>query len=333
MRRRHFLIALMAAGAGAALRLPGLRRVQAQTPSPTLTVWETIQSAPQLHFARLLEASPAYRDALADPTLRWTVLLPTDAAFTEPYTLESLLADEAARESFLAQHIIPGYLRSLRLTTNDGAFLGTLRPGVALRVSASRERFQVEGATVIERDWLATNGVLHTLDAIPAPTVIPAAPLTPAITDRLIDLIHQDMAGDAPVLSGLLLGFQAATDKTLLASLEATSTQMTLFAPTNAAFTALIAREGITAECALEAGNAMTQVFAHHLIPGRFTLADFAAYAQAQPGGVADFITLQGETLTFTAAGLLAAAVTQADQAASNGLLHIVDDVLKPPGL
>ena len=67
----------------------------------------------------------------------------------------------------------------------------------------------------------------------------------------------------------------------------------------------------------------------YHVVPSRVTSAEVATLRSAK--------TVQGESLTVSATGgsvkINNATVTQADIAASNGVIHVVDTVLLPPAM
>lgn len=111
----------------------------------------------------------------------------------------------------------------------------------------------------------------------------------------------------------------------------------TVFAPTNAAFTKLLAG---TVETLLkpESKATLTAVLTYHVVAGRLTAADIAAMANAN-GGKAELTTVQGSKLTIwqkdgawyaTDARGGTAKIGQADALQSNGVIHVIDSVLLP---
>jgi transforming growth factor-beta-induced protein len=96
----------------------------------------------------------------------------------------------------------------------------------------------------------------------------------------------------------------------------------TVFAPTNAAFAAALAELGLTAEQLLASEN-LGDILGYHVTPGNVSLRDAAALEViptlfgmpiAQSGGVLD-----GR-----------ATIRSSDIAASNGTIHVIDQVLLP---
>ena len=111
----------------------------------------------------------------------------------------------------------------------------------------------------------------------------------------------------------------------------------TVFAPTNAAFSALPAG---TVDTLLKPENKgkLTGVLTYHVVPGKLNAADLIKQIDAG-GGKAQLKTAAGGTLTATASGKTvtvtdesggAAKVTIADVNQSNGVIHVVDKVLLP---
>ncbi len=111
----------------------------------------------------------------------------------------------------------------------------------------------------------------------------------------------------------------------------------TVFAPTNAAFSALPAG---TVDTLLKPENkpALTKVLAYHVVAGKMDAAALSK-AIAAGGGKATLKTVSGGTLTALSAGGNVmvmdetggtAKVTIADVIQSNGVIHVVDKVLLP---
>jgi uncharacterized surface protein with fasciclin (FAS1) repeats len=111
----------------------------------------------------------------------------------------------------------------------------------------------------------------------------------------------------------------------------------TVFAPTNASFTALPAG---TVDTLLkpESKPALTKVLTYHVVPGRLDAAALKQQISAG-GGKAMLKTASGGTLVAMASGNGiaisdegggSANVTIADVLQSNGVIHVVDKVLLP---
>ena len=99
----------------------------------------------------------------------------------------------------------------------------------------------------------------------------------------------------------------------------------TVFAPTDEAFAKLPPG---TLDALLADPAKLQAVLTYHVVPGRVTAADVATLSSAA--------TVEGAPIAIdTSMGVRVndAHVTQADVMASNGVIHVVDTVLLPPGM
>jgi uncharacterized surface protein with fasciclin (FAS1) repeats len=122
--------------------------------------------------------------------------------------------------------------------------------------------------------------------------------------------------------------------QTLAAALEAAGLVETLkgagpftvFAPTDEAFAKLPAG---TVETLLEPENKdrLTAILTYHVVPGKVMSQDVAGIDEAK--------TVSGKMIDVEADGSAVkvndATVTQADIAATNGVIHVIDAVILPP--
>lgn len=102
----------------------------------------------------------------------------------------------------------------------------------------------------------------------------------------------------------------------------------TVFAPTNAAFAALLTELGISKEALLANQALLTQVLTYHVVPGRILKA---AVPLDTP-----IATVQGETFSVNSALQITdrrgrvANITATDVLATNGVVHVIDKVILP---
>ena len=127
---------------------------------------------------------------------------------------------------------------------------------------------------------------------------------------------------------------EAGQFKTLAAALEAAGLVSTLkgagpftvFAPTDEAFAELPAG---TVENLLKPENKqqLTEILTYHVVPGKVMAADVVGIDEAKSvnGKMID-VEVDGGSVKVNDA-----AVTAADIAASNGVIHIIDKVIMPP--
>lgn len=111
----------------------------------------------------------------------------------------------------------------------------------------------------------------------------------------------------------------------------------TVFAPTNAAFSAL-PKGTVEGLLKPEKKADLTRILTYHVVPGAVTSTDLMAKIK-QGGGKASLTTVEGEALTarVAAKGITltdskgqVAQVTIADVKQSNGVIHVIDKVLMP---
>ena len=140
-----------------------------------------------------------------------------------------------------------------------------------------------------------------------------------------------------------LTALLAAANKAGLSStLASGSVNLTVFAPTNAAFSALATQLGFASADALVAAlpaPALANILNYHVLSTRQTAAQLAsgaatrATAYSFDGSPATLALSTSGGVSLTDAALTQANVTTADVAASNGVVHVVDKVLVPPGV
>lgn len=131
---------------------------------------------------------------------------------------------------------------------------------------------------------------------------------------------------DTAIAAGQFETLAAALEAAgLVATLKGTG-PFTVFAPTDEAFAKLPAG---TVESLLKPENKqkLTAILTYHVVAGKVMAADVAGLDQAKSvnGKMID-IEVEGSTVKVNDA-----AVTAADIAASNGVIHVIDEVIMPP--
>jgi len=135
----------------------------------------------------------------------------------------------------------------------------------------------------------------------------------------------------------------AAADKAgLVPALGNGSATLTVFAPTDAAFTSLATSLGFADAGAMVAaldGPTLASILQYHVLPTKKLAADLVAGGATQDtlytfDGTAAALALDTTSgVKITDEVLTVATVTTADVPASNGVIHVVDKVLVPPGV
>ena len=159
----------------------------------------------------------------------------------------------------------------------------------------------------------------ETTESTTAATAAPETPVTdaPAAAGDIVAV-----ASSRPDFSTLVAAIAAAG---LVETLQGPG-PFTVFAPTNEAFAALPA--GLVDALLLpENKDALVQILTYHVVDGKVMAAEVVA---------GDVPTVQGTNLTITTDGgvkIFDANVVQTDVVASNGVIHVIDQVLVPDGL
>ncbi|MGL4611657.1 MAG: fasciclin domain-containing protein [Trueperaceae bacterium] len=142
----------------------------------------------------------------------------------------------------------------------------------------------------------------------------------------------ETIADVAVATDDLSILVEALTQANLVETLEGEG-PFTVFAPTNAAFEALLEELQVTKE-ALLAREDLADILTYHVVSGQALKAD--AVIASAPGSVATVqgdnlsYAVEGESVVLTDARGRKATVTSTDIEASNGVIHLMDNVVLP---
>jgi uncharacterized surface protein with fasciclin (FAS1) repeats len=142
--------------------------VSRNTPAaPTKSIIDTVIAAG--HFTTFAGAVSAagLTDALAAKG-PFTVFAPTDEAFKKlpRGAYEALVRDAGRLQAVLNYHVVSGYFMARDLKSGDM----TTEQGTALMATvSSTSDVRVNGARVTKADIVATNGIVHAIDAVILP--------------------------------------------------------------------------------------------------------------------------------------------------------------------
>jgi transforming growth factor-beta-induced protein len=136
----------------------------------------------------------------------------------------------------------------------------------------------------------------------------------------------------------------AAADKAgLVSALSDPNADLTVFAPTDAAFASLAQSLGFADASAMVTaldGPTLAKILTYHVLPTNESAADLVAGGSTQatlysrvPGTPSTLAVDTASGVKLTDAALNQASVTSANVAASNGVIHVIDKVLVPPGV
>jgi len=245
--------------------------------------------------------------ALTNPLANFTVFAPTNAAFDNIATalgtnITGLLALPNLAD-VLAYHVLGAEVLSSAVT--NGAIVQPISPTNTLKLTlTSTGSVYVNQAKVTAADVQADNGVVHVIDAV----VLPIE----TVVDLAID-------------NGFSSLTAAVVTAELLPALTNPLTNVTVFAPTNAAFDNLASALGTNLAGVL-AHPELASILLYHVVNGEVLSTSLANGPIATLNGQSVLINLPingGVTVNNSN-------VTLADVLAGNGVVHVIDAVLVP---
>ena len=230
----------------------------------------------------------------------YTVFAPTDAAFDAlpAGALSALLADTDALAEVLKYHVVSGQFSAAQLEQ-----LSSIQTLQGQPLVITQGSVVVNGITVQTGDVAADNGVIHVINGVLLPPEL--------------DIVATAVSNEA--FSTLVAAIEAAE---LTAALQG-SGPFTVFAPTDEAFAAL--PEG-TVDALLANPEALAEVLLYHVVSGRVYARDL--------DGVVSAATLAGYPVLFDlsdGAMVNSSNITATDILTTNGVIHVIDEVLLPP--
>lgn len=308
LKRRTLLLATALGGSTALLQACG----GSDDDTPERNIVQLAQASPDLSILVEAVVAAGLVDTLSTGNL--TVLAPTNAAFaallTELGTTKAaLLANVPLLKAVLSYHVLGQRVRSAdvplgkALVPLGGGFF-KIESSNGLKVTDGRNRV----ARITATDLQASNGVVHVVDRV----LLPADKGLVATAQALPDF---SILVEAVVAAGLVDTLNGPGP-------------FTVFAPTNAAFAALLGELGVGKEALLANKALLTQVLTYHVVPGRVLKAEVPVGAAIK--------TVQGQTFSVNASlqitdqRMRTSQITATDVFTSNGVIHVVDRVLLP---
>ncbi|MDJ0755455.1 MAG: fasciclin domain-containing protein [Ardenticatenaceae bacterium] len=256
----------------------------------------------------------------------FTVFAPTDEAFAKlpEGTLDGLLADNKMLTDVLLYHVLEGDIGPETAATLTEA---TMLNGEEVRIKIFEDDVYLnDDSKVIEADIIGMNGRVHAIDTVLLPPVIRT------------QMVREEMGDVDPVPGGDTIVDIAAADgrfDTLVTALTVTdltfdlaaSGEMTVFAPTDEAFANL--PDGLLDDL-LDDPTTLRKVLLYHVLSGDLSKEEAFVEREVE--------TIEGETLfikVFENEIYLndVAKVIVPDILASNGRIHVINEVLIPPSM
>ena len=278
--------------------------------TPTASIVKLVQDNNDLStLESALTKFPDLVTTLSSTTTEFTVFAPSNASFTALLSAigQSSLDDipEDVLREVLEYHVI-GSKKLLSSQLTAGPITTVNGEDIAITTAGG---IKLNGSTAVTTaDVNATNGVVHIVDAV----------LVPPSIARFVNTVVEPAYFNKN-FSTLIAAVKAASPVILQTLLN--DSKKTLFAPTNAAFTAA----GITT---LPAASVLDAVLTYHVIGTEVRSANIA-------NGSSSAETLNGKIyLSKTSENVFIngkTKVTQADIIQDNGVVHVIDYTLVPP--
>ncbi|MEO1336165.1 MAG: fasciclin domain-containing protein, partial [Myxococcota bacterium] len=270
------------------------------------TILETAASLADFSslVAAVGQSSAEIQTALAPSTLTGadpiTVFAPTNAAFTAA-GIDLATISQSQLDRVLSHHAVVG--QALSSDLSDGQVISTLNGDITVGIDNGNVSLTDESGNtvnVVNTDIRTLTGVIHVIDGvlIPLPTIV-------------------DIAVEAEFTS--LVNAVVATD--LVGTLNSAG-PFTVFAPSNAAFTAL----GV--DLTPVSADVIANILLHHVVPGTFdstaVLAESALTTAAKTS-----LAVDGASTPITIGAAALSGTLNIN--ARNGIVHVMDGVIVPP--
>lgn len=194
------------------------------------------------------------------------------------------------------------------ITSAEGSIF-KIDAGTPPKITDGRNRISNITAT----DILASNGVVHLVDKV----------LLPANQD-IVETAQAAAAGTPPQFTILV---EAVIEANLVATLKGTG-PFTVFAPTDAAFAAVLTERGLTKAQLFANKPLLTKILTYHVLAGRVLKADVPVGPAIATLGTGTFKV--SAALKITDANNRESSIVRTDILTKNGVIHVIDKVLLP---
>jgi len=233
----------------------------------------------------------------------FTLFAPTDAAFAKipAETLNGLLADPELLADILLYHAVVGAVPAssvgngqVKMANGEKAVVQVTDAGGVI----------IQGANIIETDFMASNGIIHVIDSVILP---------PSGNENIVEAITA--AGNFSIL------LQAAVDTGAAETLIGDG-PFTLFAPSDEAFAAL--PEGVLESLTNEE---LLNILLYHVVTSEVPSSAVSNAKVTVANGAEAIIQVTADGGVI----IQGANVTQTDIDGTNGIVHFIDKVILPP--
>jgi uncharacterized surface protein with fasciclin (FAS1) repeats len=280
----------------------------------TGTITSIVSNSPDFSIlkAAVIKAGLA---ATLDGKGPFTVFAPTNEAFNASgITLETInsLSPDAIK-GILLYHTLGAKVVAADVPAGPNANVASVG-GKDIYLTKNNAGVFVNGVSVVKADILASNGVIHAISRVlmpPAGNIVESLQANPDYSYLVAAVLRasQGSTNVAEVLSG--------------------NGPFTLFAPTNNAFKSA----GFATIAAINNTdpNTLTSILTYHLISGRIFSSDLTNGAQPATvnGGKVTISLTNGATIKGNGNATVSK-ITATDIVTTNGVIHVIDQVLLP---
>ena len=282
------------------------------------TIYETIAADQHYSFLTAAINKAGLVNALNDKTKEGlTLFAPANDVFMAAGFKS--LADlakipDSTLTKILLYHVLGTKTLAAQIPQTSNSEVITLNTQPVYVTRTSDNKVFINGVSVVKADIICTNGVIHQINRL-------LFPATGTIVQTAINSPDLSL-----LVAAVLRASQGSTD---VASVLSGTGPFTVFAPTNQAFI----NAGFADVNAINAAdpNTLTSILTYHVITGRVFSSDLTDGATPA--------TLNGGTVTISLSSgaqvkgngnSTAANITAIDIVVSNGVVHIIDQVLLP---
>jgi uncharacterized surface protein with fasciclin (FAS1) repeats len=245
----------------------------------------------------------------------FTVFAPTDAAFEAYLTDNGLTAEQLLQSPDLADilsyHVVQGEVPASAVAAGGVPTLAG--PSFYVSIDPDGEVWINGNTKVVDTDIMADNGIIHVIDYVITPPTQSIAEIAVGFTQAATPEFTQ-LVG-ALTRANLVDAVSGGADDNL-----------TVFAPTDAAFEALYTTLGVDGyeDIPLET---LTSVLTYHVVPARAFSQDLREGANLPTLLTGEELTVNLADLEINSSGLVPSLL---NVHATNGVIHVIDEVLVP---
>ena len=277
-------------------------------------------------IAAVTAASPTILQTLLNSSKK-TLFAPTNAAFTAAGI--TALPSQATLDAVLTYHVINGEVKAAQLPANTAPSNNAITTlgGVFYLSNRGSSGVFINGKTrVTATDIMADNGVVHVIDR----TLLPPSQTIAQIATAL------SIANPGAEFTQLVAALGRVPS--LLSAASAAGSNLTVFAPTDAAFSALYTALGVAGINNIDI-TTLTAVLQHHIISSPTTASGRVFSTDLSTGNVPTLngnIGISATALTVTSGNGTVANISSnaalVNVLGTNGVIHTINKVLLPSG-